>query len=77
MSYNDKIKIILNKLPNIEEIKLEDCDIYQEYAVVVLYKGNDSDIIICDNGYDAKILYGYLTERLEEFQAQNANTTQI
>lgn len=59
----------LINVANIEDIKLEDFEAYEEYSVIVLYKGKQSDIISCDNGYDANIYYGYLSGRWKEFKA--------
>ena len=42
---------------------------YEEYSVIILYKGKQSDIISCDNGYDANIYYTYLSRQWDEFKA--------
>ena len=59
----------LINVANIEDIKLEDVEAYEEYSVIILYKGKQSDIISCDNGYDANIYYTYLSRRWDDFNS--------
>lgn len=66
----DKIEKVLSNLGNVQSIKLEDCEAYNEYSVVVLYE-NGSDIIICENSKEANKLYYYLNEKLNEIKQEN------
>lgn len=68
MSYQKQIKRVLSRLEDVEEIKLEDCKVYNEFSVVVLYP-NDSDIIICDNSKDANRIYSLLTEEHNRYKS--------
>ncbi len=70
MTRKEQLKKVLRNLESIEEIKLEDCKIYNEYSVVVLYQ-NDSDIIICNDSSDANMIYGYLTKELYKYKSNH------
>lgn len=58
-----QIESVLNNMENVQTIKLEDCKIYQEYSVIVLYK-NNSEIIVCESSEEANKLYAYLMKKL-------------
>ena len=61
---------MLKNLSNIVEIKIEDCEVYNEYSVIVLYE-QGSDIIVCSDTKQVNNLYNYLTKRFNEFQSEN------
>jgi len=61
---------MLNNISNIEEIKIEDSVIYNEYSVIVLYK-NNSDILVCENSDEANFLFNYLTDKLNQYKTAN------
>lgn len=75
MSHQEQIEKVLNRSKDIKEIKLENCEIYNEYSIVVLYQ-NDSDIIICDNSEDVKKTYVFLTKELNKQKIKNNKATQ-
>lgn len=74
MKNNNKqkqIESVLKNIKNIQDVKLEDCKIYQEYSVIVLYK-NNSEIIVCESSEEANKLYSYLMKKLN-INKQNTN----
>lgn len=75
MSHQEQIEKVLNRSKDIKEIKLENCKIYNEYSIIVLYQ-NDSDIIICDNSEDVKKIYDFLTKELNKQKIKNNKATQ-
>lgn len=70
MNYDNESKInsVLINIKDVEEIKLEDCKVYDEYSVIVLYK-NDSDIILCDDSEEANNIYNRLMSALNAYKA--------
>lgn len=70
MNYENESKInsVLTNIQNVEEIKLEDCKIYNEYSVIVLYK-NDSDILFCDDSEEANDIYNRLMSAFNDYKA--------
>ncbi|MBR2969758.1 MAG: hypothetical protein IKC49_01750 [Clostridia bacterium] len=70
MTNQEKIDRVLKNLSNIVEIKIEDCEVYNEYSVIVLYE-QGSDIIVCSDTKQVNNLYNYLTKRFNEFQSEN------
>lgn len=72
MPFKDRVKNVLKNLPRIVEIKLEDCKVYDEYSVIVLYD-EDSDIISCNSSDEANAVYNYLTEKFNNFKSQKNN----
>lgn len=70
MINQESIEEILENIANIEEIKIEDCVIYNEYSVIVLYK-DGSDIIECENSEEANALYDSLTNKLNQHKKAN------
>lgn len=70
---NKKIKKVLDNISKVENIKLEDCSIYNEYSVIVLYK-DSSDIIICNDSKEANKLYDYLINSLNDYQSLHNKT---
>lgn len=70
MTNQEKIDRVLKNLSNIVEIKIEDCEVYNEYSVIVLYE-QGSDIIVCNDTKQVNNLYNYLTKRFNEFQSEN------
>lgn len=62
-----KIKKALDNISKVENVKLENCDIYKEYSVVVLYK-DDSDIIICEDSKEANTIYSILSKQLSAYK---------
>jgi len=70
MTNQEKIDRVLKNLSNIVEIKIEDCEVYNEYSVIVLYE-HGSDIIVCSDTKQVNNLYNYLTERFNEYQSEN------
>ena len=70
MNYDNESKInsVLTNIKDVEEIKLEDCKVYDEYSVIVLYK-NDSDIILCDDSEEANNIYNRLLSALNDYKA--------
>lgn len=67
---NKKIQNVLENISKVENIKLEDCSIYNEYSVIVLYK-DSSDIIICNDSKEANKIYAYLRKSLNDYQLLN------
>lgn len=70
MTNQEKIDRVLKNLSNIVEIKIEDCEVYNEYSVIVLYE-QGSDIIVCNDTKQVNNLYNYLTERFNEYKSEN------
>lgn len=72
-NYNKQkqIESVLKNIKNIQDVKLEDCKIYQEYSVIVLYK-NNSEIIVCESSEEANKLYAYLMKNIN-INKQNTN----
>ena len=70
MNYDNESKInsVLTNIKDVEEIKLEDCKVYDEYSVIVLYK-NDSDIILCDDIEEANNIYNRLMSAFNDYKA--------
>lgn len=70
MNYDNESKInsVLTNIKDVEEIKLEDCKVYDEYSVIVLYK-NDSDIILCDDSEEANNIYNRLMSAFNDYKA--------
>ena len=66
----EKIELAYKNIEKIQEIKLEDCDIYNEYSVIVIYE-HHSDIIICENSGNANVLYGYLSAAFQDYKNNN------
>lgn len=69
MNYDNESKInsVLTNIKDVEEIKLEDCKVYDEYSVIVLYK-NDSDIILCDDSEEANNIYNRLMSAFNDYK---------
>ncbi len=70
MTNQEKIDRVLKNLSNIVEIKIEDCEVYNEYSVIILYE-QGSDIIVCNDTKQVNNLYNYLTKRFNEFKSEN------
>ena len=70
MISQEVIDEILQNILEIEEIKIEDCAIYNEYSVIVLYK-EGSDIIECENSEEANSLFDFLTIKLNQYKEIN------
>lgn len=70
MNYDNESRInsVLTNIKDVEEIKLEDCKVYDEYSVIVLYK-NDSDIILCDDSEEANNIYNRLMSAFNDYKA--------
>lgn len=66
------LSAILKTLPNIKDIKLEDCKVYNEFTVVVLYD-KDSELISCNTSEEANTIYNFLQSKIKELQIKNEN----
>lgn len=67
------LSAILKTLPDIKDIKLEDCKVYNEFTVVVLYD-NDSELITCDTSEEAHAIYNFLQSKIRELQVKKENS---
>lgn len=68
MTNRERLKEIFRNFQHIVDIKIEDCKIYNEYSVIVLYE-NDSDVLICESSTQANLLYEFLIDELNKFNS--------
>ncbi len=62
----NRIEKVAKNISNIKEIKLEDCEVYYEFSVIVFYKDGKKDIIICDTSEEANFIYNCLKEKVDK-----------
>lgn len=68
MINRERLKEIFRNFQHIVDIKIENCKIYNEYSVIVLYE-NDSDVLICESSTQANLLYEFLIDELNKFNS--------
>lgn len=67
-----KLRDRLVNLANVESIKKEVCDEYNEYSLIILFD-RFSELMICDSAKEVETLCSQLKKAIKAYKSQNVN----